>query len=109
MGAALVCEDDPDCEPQAYLDWLEQANLFTIALDSHGEWYRYHHLFQELLLKQLTRQASAAEIDTLHIRASAWYSSQGSLEEALHHALLGHDMETAVHLIAEHRQTLMNR
>ena len=82
--------------------------MFTVALDSQGEWYRYHHLFQELLREQLIRQASAAEIDTLHIRASAWYSSQGSLEEALHHALLGHDVETAVPLIAEHRHALMD-
>ena len=108
LGAALVCEDDPECDPQAYLAWLEQANMFTMALDSHGEWYRYHHLFQELLREQLAHQASAAEIDTLHIRASAWYSSQGSLEESLQHALLGHDMETAVSIIAEQRHALMD-
>ncbi len=108
LGEALLGADDPECEPQAYLAWLEQTNVFTIALDSHGEWYRYHHLFQELLQEQLISQASADEIDTLHSRASAWYSSQGSLEEALHHALLGHDVETAVSLIAEQRHALMN-
>ena len=108
LGEALLGAEDLQCEPQTYLVWLEQANMFTIALDAHGEWYRYHHLFQQLLREQLVRQASAAEIDTLHIRASTWYSSQGSLEESLHHALLGHDTQTAVHLLAEQRHALMD-
>ena len=108
LAEALLGTDEPECDPKEYLAWLEQSNMFTVALDSHGEWYRYHHLFQELLREQLVRQATTAEINTLHIRASAWYSSQGSLEEALHHALLGHDVETAVSLIAEHRHALMD-
>ena len=105
---ALLGADDPECEPQAYLVWLEQTNVFTIALDSRGEWYRYHHLFRDLLREQLVSQVRADEIDALHSRASAWYSSQGSLEKALHHALLGHDVETAVSLIAKHRHILMD-
>ena len=108
LGEALIGADDPECEPQAYLDWLEQAQMFTVALDAQGEWYRYHHLFQELLREQLAREAGPTEIDALHARASAWYNSQGALEESLHHALLGHDIPAAVRLIAEQRHALMN-
>ncbi len=104
----VIGPDDPECQPQECLAWLEQADMFTIALDSHGEWYRYHHLFQELLRNELARQASAGEIATLHARASAWYARQGLLEEALHHALLGHDTPAAVRLLAEHRHALMD-
>lgn len=108
LAETLLGADEPECDPKAYLAWLEQSNMFTVALDSRGEWYRYHHLFQELLREQLMRQCTTDEIDRLHVRASAWYISQGSLEEALHHALLGHDVETAVSLIAAHRHILMD-
>ncbi len=108
LGEALIGPDDPECKPQACLAWLEQANMFTMALDSHGEWFRYHHLFQQLLRDELARQATADEITTLHTRASAWYACQGLLEEALQHALLGHDIPAAVRLIAEHRHALMD-
>lgn len=108
LCAEVIGSDDSEHDSQENLVWLEQANMFTISLDSHGEWYRYHHLFQELLREQLTRQAGTAEIDTLHTRASAWYGRHGSLEEALKHALQGHNTPAAVHLVEEHRQTLMN-
>ncbi len=108
LGEALIGSDDPECQPQEFLAWLEQANMFTVALDAHGEWYRYHHLFQELLRDQLARQASAAEIATLHARASAWYARQGSLEKALQHALPGHDVAAAARLVAGQRHALMN-
>ncbi|MEI2691509.1 MAG: hypothetical protein V9H69_18135 [Anaerolineae bacterium] len=108
LGQAVMGVDDPDCDPQACLAWLEQANMFTVAIGAHGEWYRYHHLFRDILRDQLAREASAADIAALHTRASAWYARRGSLEEALHHALLAGDTPGAVRLLAEHRQALMN-
>ena len=108
LGEAVIGPDDPECQPQEFLAWLEQAAMFTVALDSHGEWYRYHHLFRELLRDQLARQANAGEIATLHARASAWFARHGSLEEALQHALLGHDTPAAVRLLAEQRHALMD-
>ncbi len=106
----VIGPDDPECQPQEYLEWLEQANMFTVALDTRGVgvWYRYHHLFRELLRDQLARHFSAEEIATLHTRASAWFACQGSLEEALRHALLGNDTRAAVRLMAEHRHALMD-
>jgi LuxR family maltose regulon positive regulatory protein len=93
---------------QGYLTWLEQANMFTVALDTRGEWYRYHHLFRDLLRDQLAQQASADAIADLHVRAGAWYADRGSLEEALQHMLLGGDMPGAVRLLATQRHALMD-
>ena len=92
--SASLCEvvigpEDPDCQPQAYLAWLEQAGMFTVALDTRDQWYRYHHLFQGLLRDRLEAQHSAEAIATLHARASAWYGRQGLIEAALQHALAG--------------------
>ena len=108
LGEAVIGPDDPECQQQEYLEWLEQAAMFTTVLDTRGIWYRYHHIFRELLRDQLARQASAGEIATLHTRASAWFARHGSLEEALQHALLGHDTSAAVRLVAEQRHALMN-
>lgn len=108
LGQAMMGTDDPACDPQACLAWLEQANMFTVAIDARGDWYRYHHLFQQLLRDQLVRETSDKEIDTLHLRASAWFARQGSLEEAVNHALLGRDTPGAVGLVAEQRHTLMD-
>ena len=71
-------------------------------------WYRYHHLFQVLLQRVLARRLDAEEIRPLHRRASAWYASQGEIEEALRHALAGQDTLGAVQLVAEHRHHLLN-
>jgi LuxR family maltose regulon positive regulatory protein len=108
LGQALIGPDDPAGKPQEYLAWLEQAAMFTVALDSRGEWYRYHHLFREMLRDELARQASPGEIAALHGRAGAWYARHGLLEEALQHALLGDDTAAAVRLLAEQRHALMD-
>ncbi len=105
---AVIGPDDPECDPQENLVWLEQANMFTVALDSHNEWFRYHHLFRELLRDRLDRHVNPEEITTLHARASAWFAHQGLLEEALHHALLGNDTSRAVRMVAERRHALMD-
>ena len=82
--------------------------MFTTALDTQGQWYRYHHLFQELLRARLMRQSSADEVAALHLRASAWFARNGFIEEALQHALAGQDTAAAVRLVAQHRHALMN-
>jgi LuxR family maltose regulon positive regulatory protein len=57
---------------QAILEYLEQANLFIVFLDDRANWYRYHHLFRTMLHHHLQLRVSAAEIQLLHRRASAW-------------------------------------
>ena len=105
---AVMEMDGVPSRGQAHLEWLENANLFTISLDEQGLWYRYHHLFLVLLRRELGRQVNAEEIRSLHRRASAWYASQGEIEEALRHALAGQDTLGAVQLVAEHRHHLLN-
>lgn len=80
------------------LDRLEHANLFTIALDTRREWYRYHHLFGELLRHEL-RQTRAAEIPTLHRRAAEWYQEHEMYAEAISHWLAAKEYANAAPLI----------
>ncbi len=73
---------------QATLEAIERANLFLVPLDDQRCWYRYHHLFGELLRQRLPQEAAmdAGAIATLHLRASGWYEARGLMLEALHHA-----------------------
>lgn len=81
LAEAVVGVDDPVGNGRAYLEWLEHANLFIIALDD--QWYRYHQLFQRLLQSRLHEQQSRGQIAELHRRASAWFASHGLVEEAI--------------------------
>ena len=85
------------------------AGLLCIALDERGEWYRYHHLFQGLLQRQLREQASAGEIAALHRRAAGWFAANAFIEEALRHALEGGDKAGAARLVAENGNRAINK
>ncbi len=90
---------------QATLAYLEQANLFLIPLDSEQYWYRYHHLFADLLRKRLRQQvqsgnalpngAALEDLGEYHRRASKWYEEQGLAVEAFHHAVEAQDVDLA--------------
>jgi LuxR family maltose regulon positive regulatory protein len=82
----------------AMLDALDRANLFLVPLDDRRRWYRYHHLFADLLRARLLEQRPA-DVPGLHRRASAWWEEQGDLAEAIAHALAGGDHERAADLI----------
>jgi LuxR family maltose regulon positive regulatory protein len=83
---------------QAILEALEAANLFIVPLDNERDWYRYHHLFADLLRQRLHLQQpdSVAE---LHTRASAWYEENGLPVEAFRHAAAANDIDRAERLI----------
>ena len=92
---------------QATLEYLEHANLFIIPLDNERRWYRYHHLFADLLRQRLhqsitssagNRDAESA-MNELHIRASQWYEDNGLQMEAFQHAAAANDIERAERLI----------
>ena len=89
-------------EVQTTLKWLERSNLFLVPLDERQGWYRYHHLFLQLLRQRLQARSSTEELATLHRRASAWYAGQGLLEEALKHALAAGDVSGATSLVEAH-------
>jgi LuxR family transcriptional regulator, maltose regulon positive regulatory protein len=79
---------------------LEHANLFLTALDDHREWYRYHHLFAELLRAELQRRPVERRRE-LHRNAFAWLAGAGHVGEAIHHAVEAGEIETAARLVAE--------
>jgi len=80
---------------------LERSNLFLVALDEQGDWYRYHHLFRELLRLELADSAPEL-VAELHRRAAAWFHASGLIEEALAHASAFGPDEVAGLLAAEH-------
>ncbi|MBC7810768.1 MAG: AAA family ATPase, partial [Burkholderiales bacterium] len=83
---------------QALLEQIERGNLFLIPLDDERYWYRYHHLFADMLRRHL-QQSSPNDIQELHCRASEWFEQDGWVSEAIEHALLGKDSERAALLV----------
>jgi LuxR family maltose regulon positive regulatory protein len=92
---------------QVLLEELERANLFVVPLDDARQWYRYHHLFGEMLHGRLLSGASGAAVATLHRHASAWYEAQGLIAEAVQHALAAHDWKAAARLLKNHGTWLL--
>jgi LuxR family maltose regulon positive regulatory protein len=80
------------------LEALERGNLFVIPLDDQRQWYRYHHLFAEVLQAHL-REAQPDRVSMLHRRASEWYEQNGLRSEAIRHALSAKDFKHAADLI----------
>jgi LuxR family maltose regulon positive regulatory protein len=98
-----------DSFSQIVLEELERANLFVVPLDDDRHWYRYHHLFAELLRERLRSGATSAAVATLHRRASAWFEQQDLGVEAIQHALAGSDWEWAARLIERYAWAVMFR
>jgi LuxR family maltose regulon positive regulatory protein len=90
---------------QATLEMLEHANLFIVPLDEERCWYRYHHLFADLLRRRL-RQNQPEQVPGLHIRASEWHEQNGHADEAIEHALSAENFERAAHLVEELAETV---
>jgi len=93
---------------QEILEHLRQDNLFLISLDPHGEWFRYHHLFQDLLRHQLKTAVAPGEISNLHKQASIWFAQHGFVEEALDHAFEADNMQLAVQILDQAKVSLLN-
>jgi LuxR family maltose regulon positive regulatory protein len=90
----------------ALLVRLEQTNLFVVALDDEGYWYRYHHLFRDFLRSQL-HTTQPERVVALHRAASEWYAAHGFLREAVQHAFQTADWEYAAALVEQHCFTLI--
>ncbi len=87
---------------------LEKANLFVVPLDDKREWYRYHHLFDDLLQNRL-QESQPEQIVELHRRASAWYEQNGFVNEAIDHALAAQEFKRAARLIEQIAPALLIR
>jgi LuxR family transcriptional regulator, maltose regulon positive regulatory protein len=88
-------------DSRAMLINLERANLFIVPLDESREWYRYEHLFTELLRHQLEISSGTKEVSGWHQRASRWYRDNGLPADAIQHCLTAQDWERAMDLIYE--------
>jgi len=85
-------------DSQAMLEWLEQNNLFLTTLDGDRHWYRYHHLFADVLRLRL-EQLDPSMVPVLYLRASAWFEEQGSLADAVSAALSAGEHRRAAELL----------
>jgi LuxR family maltose regulon positive regulatory protein len=84
---------------QGMLAKLERDNLFIVALDEERTWYRYHHLFGELLQARLREEMTPDRIDRLYRRAAEWHHAQGWVSEMVSYALAAHDQALAADLL----------
>ena len=100
LGESPTVESDP--KKAEFLDALWRSNVFTIPLDSEGTWFRYHHLFQELLSVELKRRLSSDEIADLHSRAAAWLERHGLIDEAIDHGLASGDPGSTAGIVERH-------
>jgi LuxR family transcriptional regulator, maltose regulon positive regulatory protein len=86
----------------AVLSELARSNMFLVALDAREQWYRYHHLFGELLQLELGREDALA----VRQRAAAWCRAQGLVEDAIEYAAAAGDAETVAEVLVEHDREL---
>jgi LuxR family transcriptional regulator, maltose regulon positive regulatory protein len=100
---------------RATLERLDRANLFLVRLDDRREWYRYHHLFADVLHARLLDERPQ-EVAALHRRAGEWHERNGDRSEAIRHAIAGKDFERAADLVElampetqRHRQDALRR
>jgi LuxR family transcriptional regulator, maltose regulon positive regulatory protein len=101
MSGPLCDEVTGRSDSARRLQALEEANLFLVPLDHRREWYRFHHLFQDMLRSELER-AEPEVISILHNRAASWHELHGSAEAAIDHAFGGKDVEGAARLVSTH-------
>ncbi len=99
LCAAVLETQENAC--QDILMRLEQANLFLNPLDEERVWYRYHHLFRDLLTMRL-KQNAPEQIRALHCRAAGWYAARGLASEAIQHYISAEAFERAADLVEQH-------
>ncbi len=100
-----VCDFENDSpnhsDGHTLLNQLAKSNLFIVPLDDERRWYRYHHLFADLLRYRLQRE-QASTIPELHRRASKWHEEHGFIDRAIRHAIAADDLEQAARMVDEH-------
>ncbi len=106
MAAPLCDAVTGGCDSQTILVQLDQANLFLVPLDDERRWYRYHHLFADLLRSHLG-QSYPDQVQALHFRASEWYEQNGLIAEAVSHGFMTGDITRVAGLVEEHALTMV--
>ena len=90
-----LCEAVTGMPSQKMLEELERSNLFIVPLDGERNWYRYHHLFGDLLRQRSEQHIASNEVAELHLNASAWFEQNGDLADAFRHAMAAKDQNRA--------------
>jgi len=102
---ARLSEAVTDCPGgQIILQELHRENIFVVPLDSEGEWFRYHHLFADLLQSRLKQTYSKEQIARLHTRAAIWLERHQFITEAVPHALAAENYELAASYVDQYGQ-----
>ncbi len=94
-------------DSQTILVQLEESNLFLQSLDVSRDWYRYHHLFADLLQIQL-RQVHPNQISNLHRRASQWFEKNGMIDESISHSLKAKDFDQVINLVQKNALSMLD-
>lgn len=97
-----------EAESEAILQDLFERNVFLIPLDSERHWFRYHHLFADLLHARLKR-TQPTTIPELHAKASAWFEANGYIQEAMNHALAGRDFLTVERIVRDNWISMLHQ
>jgi LuxR family maltose regulon positive regulatory protein len=107
LSAPLCNAVTARADSRSTLEALERGNLFIVPLDDQRQWWRYHHLFADVLQARLIEEQTD-RVSELHRRASEWYEQNGSSADAIRHALAAKDFERAADLV-ELASTTMSR
>ena len=105
LSAGLCSALIGDNSGRENLDYLERANLFLVPLDNHRQWYRYHHLFAELLRQRLRESQPAESLANLQRAACDWYEAQADIPAAIRHARQIPDEARARRILTENAAT----
>ena len=90
------------------LEYLEKSNLFLLPLDDDRNWYRYHHIFSELLQNQL-KFKNPELLPILHQRASEWYEEEGFIDESISHAFASKDNRRVARLVEKYAPEMLQQ
>lgn len=101
MSAPLCNQVAGTSRSARLLEWLERSNLLVVPVDRRRQWYRYHHLFRDLLLAELSRREPEL-VPVLHTRAAAWHEANDLPETAIHHAQAADDADRVARLVTSH-------
>lgn len=93
----------------AIIEYLERANLFLVAMDHERNWYRFHHLFTDLLRTRLQKNRTNEELTILHTRAGQWHEQNGFVYEAIYHASLTKNHKWVEYLIDQNYMEIFQR
>ena len=96
-----VISSEEEWRARGCIEWVERHNLFVSSLDSDREWYGYHQMFRNMLLRRATAELGPDRVADLQRKAAAWFANRGLVDEAVRYALAAGDLELAAGFVAQ--------